>query len=222
MEPDYLKPSIGIHVSSRSAHSSLPAFSYGAIVVNKLGNRFVDESLESRSLGTATQSQPDQIVFEIFDQTVFGAMHSAEGVHAREAAVKRLIKAETIDELASQIGVPPEALKMALARYNEGVDKGQDPDLGRTKLTQAGGAMTSINTPPYYAFETSPSLVGTYGGIAVDEQMHVLSNDGIILGLYGAGEIVGGFHGAGYHTGSALAKALVFGRIAGRNCAAGR
>jgi fumarate reductase flavoprotein subunit len=39
---------------------------------------------------------------------------------------------------------------------------------------------------------------------------------------HGAGEIVGGFHGSGYHTGTALSKALVFGRIAGRNCAAGR
>ena len=222
MEPDYLKPSIGIHVSSRSAHSSLPAFSYGAIVVNKLGSRFVDESLESRSLGTATQSQPEQIAFEIFDQKVLDRLLSAEGAHAREAAVKRLVKAESIAELASKIGVPHEALKKTLARYNDYADKGQDPDFGRTHLTQAGGAMTSMHTPPFYAFETSPSMVGTYGGIAVDEEMHVLSNDGIIPGLYGAGEVVGGFHGAGYHTGSALAKALVFGRIAGRNCAAGR
>jgi len=222
MQPDYLRPSIGIHVSSKSAHSSLPALSYGAIVVNKLGSRFVDESLESRSLGTATQRQPDQIVFEIFDQKVLDSLHSAEGAHAREAAVKRLIKAETVAELASKIAVPPEALKKTLARYNDYADKGQDADFGRTHLTQAGGALTSIDSPPFYAFETSPSLVGTYGGIAVDEEMHALSNDGIIPGLFGAGEIVGGFHGAGYHTGSALAKALVFGRIAGRNCAAGR
>ena len=107
-------------------------------------------------------------------------------------------------------------------RYNEGVDRGKDPEFGRMHLAQNVGAMTRIDTPPFYAYETSPWLPGTYGGVAVDVDMHVLTREGVIPGLYGAGEIVGGFHGSGYHTGTALSKALVFGRIAGRNCAAGR
>ncbi len=222
MEPDYLKPTVGVHVSSRSHTTNLLAFWDGAIIVNKLGARFVNESLENRSLGTATLSQPDQIVFEIFDQQVYDRMQTGEGRRAGKPVVDRMIKAETIAELASKIGIPLEALNKTIDRYNDGVAKGRDPDFGRTHLTQAGGAMTAISTPPFYAFETSPWMPGTYGGIAVDEEMHVLDNAGIIPGLYAAGEIVGGFHGAGYHIGSALAKALVFGRIAGRNCAAGR
>ncbi len=223
MEPDCLRPTIGVHASSQSAKTNLLAFWEGAIVVNKLGNRFVNESLENRSLGTATLSQPDQIVFEIFDQKVLDRMQKGgAGRPAEEGSFKRMITAQTVEDLAAKIGIPSQTLKNTIDRYNDGVAKGRDPDFGRTHLAQGVGTMTAIDAPPFYAFETSPWLPGTYGGIAVDEQMHVLTKDGIIPGLYGAGELVGGFHGAGYHAGSALAKALVFGRIAGRNCAAGR
>ena len=40
-----------------------------------------------------------------------------------------------------------------------------------------------------------------------------------IPGLYAAGEVTGGFHGAGYMSGTALAKAAIFGRIAGSSAA---
>jgi fumarate reductase flavoprotein subunit len=64
--------------------------------------------------------------------------------------------------------------------------------------------------------------LATYAGITVDDEMRVLTPDGKIPGLYAAGEIIGGFHGASYHTGTALGKAIIFGRIAGRNAAQGR
>ncbi len=219
MELEYIKPTIGIHLSSRSSKTALLAYWDGAIVVNKLGDRFVNESAENRSIGSATLSQPDQVAYEIFDQKI---LQRLKGAGVEQGVITRMVEAPTIDELASKIRVPTEALKRAIDRYNDGVDKGKDPDFGRTHLAQGVGTMTKIDSPPFYAYETSPWLPGTYGGVAVDEDMHVLAGDGVIRGLYAAGEIVGGLHGSGYHTGSALAKALVFGRIAGRNCAAGR
>jgi fumarate reductase flavoprotein subunit len=62
-------------------------------------------------------------------------------------------------------------------------------------------------------------LPGTYGGIVVDETMRVQRRKGWIPGLFAAGEITGGFHGVGYMTGTAAGKALIFGRIAGRQAA---
>jgi fumarate reductase flavoprotein subunit len=60
--------------------------------------------------------------------------------------------------------------------------------------------------------------MATYGGIRVDSEGRVIDVYGeIIPKLYAAGEITGGFHGEGYMSGSALGKALVFGRIVGRN-----
>jgi fumarate reductase flavoprotein subunit len=73
--------------------------------------------------------------------------------------------------------------------------------------------------PAFFAYESKGILPGTYGGIAVDESMHVLTSQGEISGLYAAGELVGGFHGVSYMTGTALGKAIIFGRIAGRNAA---
>jgi fumarate reductase flavoprotein subunit len=221
MEQHYVQTTIGIHASTGSYKTNLLAYWEGAIVINKRGNRFVNESVENRSIGAATLNQPDQIAYEIFDQKVFDRMQRV-GTGIGDAIIKRMVKALTIDDLASTIGVPPQVLKKTIDRYNNGVDKGEDPDFGRTHLVKGVGAMIAIDTPPFYAYETSPWLPGTYGGVAVDENMHVLTNDGIIPGLYGAGEIVGGFHGAGYHGGTALSKAVVFGRIAGRNCAAGQ
>jgi fumarate reductase flavoprotein subunit len=54
---------------------------------------------------------------------------------------------------------------------------------------------------------------------AVDDSMRVLTSAGHISGLFAAGEAIGGFHGASYHSGAAVGQALVFGRIAGRNAA---
>jgi fumarate reductase flavoprotein subunit len=58
-------------------------------------------------------------------------------------------------------------------------------------------------------------------GMAVDEEMHVLSPQGRIPGLYAAGEVAGRFHGANYHTGTSIRKSIIFDRIAGRNAAQG-
>ncbi len=60
-------------------------------------------------------------------------------------------------------------------------------------------------------------MLATYAGIAVDEFAQVLNPyNEPIEGLYAAGEVVGGFHGAGYMTGSSLGKASIFGRVAVR------
>jgi fumarate reductase flavoprotein subunit len=75
-----------------------------------------------------------------------------------------------------------------------------------------------IETRPFYAIETKPVIVGTYCGIKIDKEAHVMNIWGRrIPRLYAAGEVTGGFHGDGYMGGTALGKAVVFGRIAGRN-----
>ena len=74
-----------------------------------------------------------------------------------------------------------------------------------------------ISEGPFYGMRTTVAMLATYAGIAVDEQARVLNPyNEPIEGLYAAGELVGGFHGAGYMTGSSLGKAAIFGRIAVR------
>ncbi len=133
-----------------------------------------------------------------------------------------MVQAATIEELATKIAVPPRTLRETVDRYNRQIDGGGDADFGRETLMGGTGKPVEIDTPPFYAFASKGAFPGTYGGIFLDEEMHVLKRDGIIPGLYAAGEIAGGFHGASYMTGTAVGKAVIFGRIAGRNVAAVR
>ncbi len=61
-------------------------------------------------------------------------------------------------------------------------------------------------------------MFGTYCGVKVDTRLRVVDVDGdVIDGLYAAGEMIGGFHGVAYMTGSALGKAIIFGRLAAQD-----
>jgi succinate dehydrogenase/fumarate reductase flavoprotein subunit len=132
-----------------------------------------------------------------------------------------LYQTDTLDELADCIDVLPEVLKETLSRYNEGIGSGVDPDFGRKTLTHHFGKPTPIEKGPFYAFESTVAMLATYAGIAVNPSAQVVNPYGEpIPGLYAVGEVTGGFHGAGYMTGSSLGKAAVFGRIAAQEAIA--
>jgi len=74
-----------------------------------------------------------------------------------------------------------------------------------------------IENAPFYAFPSTAYILGTYGGILINEKAQVVDIFGQnVPGLYSAGEITGGVHGAAYMTGTAFGKALIFGRIAAK------
>jgi fumarate reductase flavoprotein subunit len=106
-------------------------------------------------------------------------------------------------------------------RYNGFVEAGIDPEFGRSNLIGDIGALVPIARAPYYAYPCTTALLSTYGGLAVDSQTRVIDVHGApIPGLYAAGEVTGGLHGASYLSGSSLAKSAIFGRLAGANAAA--
>jgi len=228
---EYVRPSFGMHGTGTSAAEVFHGYYHGAIIVNKKGERFVDESRPYKDIGTTSIEQPGAISYQIFDQKIYEVgrrvveasvmplVQESKGLD--QARINLLLKANTIEELASQINVPPETLKETIDRYNTQADAGKDLDFGRTTLAGGVGKIVRIDTPPFYAYETKAFLPATYGGIAVDENMNVLTRQGKIPGLYAAGEIIGGFHGASYMSGTSVGKAVIFGRIAGRNAAKG-
>ena len=77
---------------------------------------------------------------------------------------------------------------------------GEDPDFGRKTLTHNYGKPTPIEKAPFYAFESTVAMLATYAGIGVNESPSGESLWGTYPGLYAAGEVTGGFHGAGYMT----------------------
>jgi len=226
---EYVKPTFGIHVTGTSNAELTIMFYSGAIIVNKEGKRFCNESISYKDVAKAALDQPDGIGYQIFDQKIYEiGVEKAKGLRPDEAImyldegrIKLLVKADTIEALASKIAVPPKTLSETVDKYNIQSDAGKDLDFGRTTLAGGVGQVIRIDTPPFYAYASKGTLPGTYGGVVVDEDMNVLNRQGKIPSLYAAGEIVGGFHGASYMSGTAVGKALIFGRIAARNVAKG-
>ncbi|MFH1169304.1 MAG: FAD-dependent oxidoreductase [Chloroflexota bacterium] len=228
---EYVKPSYELHVAGTSAGDICLIFYLGAIIVNRNGRRFVNESIPYKDIGMASLDQPDGVGFEVFDRKIFDkaventrkagrTIPSENFVLGLDAArIRLLLQADTIEELAGLMRVPRQAFKDTVDKYNKGVDSGKDPEFGRSHLSASIGDPVRIDTPPFYAFEAKGHFLSTYAGLAVDDKMHVLTKKGYIPGLYAAGEVIGGFHGASYHSGAAVGQALILGRIAGRNAA---
>ena len=191
----------------------------GAIAVNLEGRRFADESMSYKTLGEICLRQPKAIGFQIFDQKVMDQSEPAPNSHDLADAYKKGLvrKAASISELAGMLDINAGELERTVARYNEGVKKGKDDDFGRVALSKSVGKMVALDTAPYYGFPCATAVLATYCGLRVNADMQVLNVYAEpIEGLYAAGELVGGFHGAGYMSGTALGKAAIFGRVAGR------
>ena len=228
---EFVKPSYELHVSGDSAAEICLVFYLGAIIVNRQGRRFVNESIPYKDIGMASLDQPNGEGVMVFDQKIFdkaventrnasSAIPSENVVSGLDAArIRLLVRAETIEELADGIQVPRRELKETVERYNDDVAGGTDTEFGRRHLSASIGDLVKIETPPFYAYEAKSHFLSTYAGLAVDDSMRVLTPAGHIPGLFAAGEAIGGFHGASYHSGAAVGQALIFGRLAGRQAA---
>jgi fumarate reductase flavoprotein subunit len=219
----YIKGTFGKHPVDTTNHHSCQAVYKGAIAVNQDGKRFVDESISYKLLGDAVMRQPYHTAYQILDHPIF--LEGDDRVRIldfnRRLEEGLMIKADTLEALARRIEVPLAALAATLARYNGFVDAGKDEDFGRTALVHHHGALRRIETAPFYAYPSTAAVFGTYCGVRVDTGLRVIDVFGEPIGrLFAAGEMVGGFHGGAYMTGSALGKAAVFGRLAARSAAA--
>jgi len=125
--------------------------------------------------------------------------------------------------LAASIGVPAETLSATIERYNEQVAAGVDEDLGRFDLASSFKP-EAIDKAPFYAAPFFPITRKSMGGIAVDEEAHVLRADGTpIENLYSVGEATGfaGINGSAALEGTFLGPGAYMGRVVGRKIAGG-
>lgn len=183
----------------------------GAILVNHIGERFINE-LETRDVvSKAILSQEGSTAFLVLDKQVF----DKASTYAKYKEQGLLKEAATLAELAEIMKADPAKLEETVSSYNEHVKAKSDPDFGRTSLD------VELNTAPYYAVEVSPAIHHTMGGVTINTNAQVLNNSGEpVEGLFAAGEVTGGVHGGNRIGGNAVADITVFGRIAGASAAA--
>lgn len=208
---------------------NLQAYYGGAIIVNKSGKRFVDESLSYKLIGDAALAQEEGKSWQLLDEPLRQTRMKVRKSDWKELSgfdrgeeTEHCFRGETLEEVAQKAGVDPKGLVETVRRYNENVEKtGTDPDFGRTSLTSGYGKLIKIEKGPFYLFPTTAVLIATYCGVRITPQAEVLDVFGNkIPHLYAAGEMTAGIHGAAYMTGSAWGKAMSYGRIAARSIAA--
>lgn len=123
-----------------------------------------------------------------------------------------LVTAESLEELAGKIGIPPESLAGEIDGYNARIRAGEPDPLGRRSLSMGYGEPLPIDEPPFHAFKATAGIVATYCGVTVDAFARLLDGDGRPIDhVYAIGEIMGGFHGRADMTGTSLGKSAVFG-----------
>lgn len=210
----FVSGTYGSHPDTGDVHELLTAYYMGAIIVNVHGRRFIDESESYKTLGRAVLDQPGGLGIQVFDADVRAKSH--RGIPLKDMDTiedaGHLFKADTLEELAALAGIDAETLVDTVARYNEQSVTGGADDVGRTSLCNGVGTLTPIRRAPFYAYPAKSLMTTTYCGVKVSSDSEVIDVEGsVIPGLYAVGEVIGGFHGAAYMTGSSLGKGAVFG-----------
>jgi flavocytochrome c len=185
-------------------------FQYGIIVDKKTGKRFVNE-LGDRKMTSDAILKVGHPCIGIAD---YGAVERS-GWDLSKAIKKDVVKKfKTIFDLASYYGIDEAILIDEISLYNLYVDNGIDEDFNKDIVSDA----TPIQKAPFYGMRLWPKVHFTMGGISINKKAQVLDYDNnMINGLYAAGEIVGGVHGASRLGSCAITECIVFGRIAGKN-----
>lgn len=233
-------PFFGIRIPGRAVGEFVQPPGVGFINVRNDGRRFMDETLAYRhgksTIGGVLQFYPREAMCTVFDEDVrlagplalsreqyaAGWLKQVERYdwsadNSAEIAKGWIARADTIRELAVQLGVDPDGLEAEVARFNACAELGEDPLFGR-----AGAAMAPIRRAPFYGYRSGNLIINTMGGLRKDGQARVRGVDGQpIPGLYCAGEIASTYTWA-LSGGQSIGDALAFGRIAGRNAAAER
>ena len=184
----------------------------GAILVNKEGKRFFDEVQTRDKVSAAEIQQTDGEAWLILDQKMVDGAAVYQG-YVNSGYAKT---GKTIEELAQNINVDPATLAETMKNWAEIYANKVDPEFGRTSFS----AENALDQAPYYAILVKPGIHHTMGGLKINTNTEVLNEKGkVISGLFAAGEVTGGIHGANRLGGTAVTDIIVFGQIAGENAA---
>lgn len=205
------------HASVATPHGILITYALimeGGFQVNDQGLRFGDESSGYSEQALNVLVQTGGVAWDIYDRRLhLLGLNFDDYRQAIEAGA--ITQAETIEELAAELRLPPAALAQTLADYHRCADGQMSDPFGRPDCRRLEA--------PFYGVKVTGALFHTQGGLQVDLDGRVLRKDGTaILNLYAGGGVAAGIsgHGAGgYFSGNGLLTAIGYGMLAGRHAA---
>jgi 3-oxosteroid 1-dehydrogenase len=208
----------------------------GAIVVNRYGKRCFNEShgldachpFLARDL--VKSEYTDLPMFWIADQSnrdkyYCGSLAPGESADKAEW----LYCADTIHELAEELGLPPDNLEETVLRFNRFARDGIDPDFqrGQTIYDRSTGdpenepnpSLGPLEKPPFYGIQIYPGTAGHQGGLVTNANAQVINSMGdIIPGLYATSNTAAHTDiGFGYQSGFANWRSMVWGYVAAQH-----
>jgi len=193
-----------------------------SVVLNTHGERFYDEGEDVwpkryAIWGRLVAAQPDQVGYVIID---------AKSIDLFMPSVFPPIKADSLEELAEQLGLPAEQMQQTIREFNRSCREGEFHPTELDGLSTEGltppksNWARPIDTPPYYGYTLRTGVTFTYLGLKVDRTARVQTATGAMENLWAAGEIMAGsILGQGYLAGFGMTIGTVFGRIAGAEAA---
>ena len=195
------------------------------MVVDRAGRRFMDETAPYTVMAGLLKRHGGSS-FAIFDEAARAAAapnpisraYWVDEILEGKADEGRIVRSDTLGELAAAAGIDAAALEGTVRRYNADCEKGRDSAF----FKHPASGMRAIVSPPFYAVEIRPAIIAWTGaGLRIDADSQVIDlGEKVIPGLYAAGETVGSLHGDRYiGGGGSFGPCLAFGRIAGRNAA---
>ena len=193
--------------------------SYGLWIDTQTGKRFVNENADRKTRADAILAVGNKTI-AIADAEAYarGGTGGPDDQLERMKQTGVIMEYATLEEMAGAHDIPLEPLLETIRTFNSSVDAGVDEEFGRSLPSNA----RALDTPPFYVVRLSPKVHHTMGGCAMNanaQALDVISGEPI-PGLYVAGEVAGGVHGASRLGSCAYTDCLVFGRIAGQNAAA--
>ena len=212
----------------------------GVIAVRRDGNRFVNEANSYHDFIQAlSKATPPGEVVEAFliadHKTIrrYGLGHVKPAPIPLGSSIRSgyLMRGETLDELARNVGIEPAAFKATVARWNADVPTGVDTAFAKGSTAynrfhgdpevQPNPCLAPIATGPFYAVRVISGDIGTFTGLRTDANARVLDAEGRpIKGLYAAGNDMASVAGGNYVGGGiTLGPAMTFGYIAGKHAA---
>lgn len=200
-----------------------------AVVVNKLGQRFVDESIYDATTNQELAYQPEARGFLIFDgaaerheREVAGTAkpgaplpEKAELARKIGGLVEKVASVEEVGQLLTRWGAYGQGVVETISGYNDAAHAGTAGELRVPRRRYAN----PLETPPFYVVAVTASVTFTKGGLRTNAQCQVVDRQGEpIPGLYAAGADAGGLFYERYAGGGAWA--VVSGTTASTGAAA--
>lgn len=210
----------------------------GSMVVNKRGERFVNEAAPFTDVVRAQYASHDEtggaipafLVADARFRKKYPLSPLLPGFTPKKYIDNGYVKVgNTLEELAGRCGIDPQGLADEVGKLNRYAAEGRDVDFGKgdsvidryfgDPAVKPNPCLGPIDTPPYYAIELWPGDIGTNGGLDADAYARVLREDGSpIEGLYATGNCAAAVTGNAYPgAGATIGASMVFGYIAARH-----